>query len=94
MDKTKEIPTSDYRENTEIQRIEADFVRHSIDSAFLSWYLLNDMIPKGLRIVQNTCFLNDTGFVKEWYKNLNNCSLNIMRMLLVRRHTLAYTLLL
>lgn len=63
-------------------------MQHQIDGVFLDLYVKEKLIPRGLQVNLQPTFKDINGFVDEWNKIIDECSLNLMRLISVKRNSL------
>lgn len=66
-------------------------MQHQTDAIFLSKYLQEDLVPRGLRVNLGQTFQEDTEFTANWKIILNKCSRGLINLLICKRNLLSDT---
>lgn len=64
-------------------------MQHQIDAIFLNKYVQENLIPRGLRIGITPTFQNDAVFIENWSTALDNCSRDLLKLLISKREALS-----
>lgn len=63
--------------------------QHQIDGLFLEKYILEGLVPRGLRINLKPTFSEDETFTLEWSNTLDKCAQELIQLLIYKRKSLA-----